>query len=519
MADARSELLAALAKIDAENRSRKRRKKQRPQRPGGPRPSGPNANKGCGTGAGGFGKGNSCAKEDGRPNSPNMPKGFAQGGKSSKAASLPATKEALAAKAESLKQMANKAGAQHLSARKKAAIRKKEKQARDAAEWQAAADAAAKKRAAMLQKIRIKKANERLNVVEKPPGKFSGTGKDIQKNHGEIETEFAKRKYADDLNKFHSEADRIESEHLDLREKLHKRRDSIESAISAKESEMHAHFMSGGDAKESARMREELAAMRKDQVDAHKAIKDAEKDRDSKLHDLVGEFTDAHAGGRASLDADAAAGKFMSPGSERAKGMDKRIGDVWNWFSRVASPAHRDAFDSTSIRFRAGGGGSHNHLAKEITIGTDDTADGILKTTVHEYGHAIESRRPSTMNALAEDYMRRRGDFMASNPGSKILGLDGCDYYECVYKRGEFRKDLRGRLYEPSHLGYARRYSDAGYDAATRANHSNDRTGRYAGGTEVYSTGVESMYHEPSQFRRRARHGFDLTLLILSGRL
>ncbi len=114
----------------------------------------------CGTGAGGFKAGNNCQKEDGIPN---LPKAFSQGGKSAKAASLPATKEALAAKAGILKQATKQAKIR--AARKKAAIRKKEKDAKAAEENKARAEAAAKKRAEMLKVIRKKKANEKLQIV------------------------------------------------------------------------------------------------------------------------------------------------------------------------------------------------------------------------------------------------------------------------------------------------------------------------------------------------------------------
>jgi hypothetical protein len=86
-----------------------------------------------------------------------------------------------------------------------------------------------------------------------------------------------------------------------------------------------------------------------------------------------------------------------------------------------------------------------------------------------------------------------------------------------VYGPGEQRQNLA--LEAPSLLGYARRYSDCQYDAATRQRFSNNSTGRFSGGTEVFSTGVESVYREPTDFRKRARHGFDLTVLILAGLL
>lgn len=532
MDDALSRLARAIARVGEELRAR-RRKKKRPQRPSGPRPSGPNANKGCGTGAGGFGAGNSCAKEDGIPNRPTSPvmrpvNAKADMAKAKAMQEKAAKKQAAKIAADKAKAEANRPIKEAKAAakakqkkieklRQAAAERKAAKGERDAAEKQAAAEAAAAKRAALLQKIRIKKANEQIKIVEKPPGLFSGTAANVQRGAGEIETEFVKRQYAEDIKKFHSEADRIESAHLDAVESLNKRGGSITAAITAKESEMHAHFMSGGDQSATVKMREELSQLRAQQAEAYKAVRAAAEERDRKLHELVGEFTRAHAGGTVSLNTQEVAGKLQAPSSKRTQESEKYIARAWQWFSRVASPAHKDAFDSTIVEFRGGGGGSHNMGERKITVGTDDTGDSIVRTAVHEYGHAIESRRSTTMKAIAEDYMRRRADFMAANHGAKILGIDGVSFYECVYRQGELRKNLQ--LSAPSHLGYARRYSDCQYDEATRTSRAGDQTGRFAGGTEVYSTGVEHMYFEPSDFRRRARHGFDITLLILAGRL
>ena len=159
--DILAELRRALAEVRARMGGRKSQKKKKVRAPGRPAKTGRKT--GCGTGAGGFGEGNDCAKEDGRPN---VPKSFAQKGKQATAASLPATKEALIAKAATLEAAAK--SAKISSARKKAAIRKKEKQAKESAEKQAADAARAKKRADTLQKIRIKKANDKVSVVGTP---------------------------------------------------------------------------------------------------------------------------------------------------------------------------------------------------------------------------------------------------------------------------------------------------------------------------------------------------------------
>lgn len=162
LAAAASRAIAALSEERARPGGSRspRKKKQRPGKVGRVNKFKNAAGSGCGTGAGGFKPGNSCQKEDGVPN---IPKSFAQKGKSGKAASLPATKEALAAKSAALKGVLKKS--KIASERKKAAIRKKEKEAKAAEEGKQRAEALAKKRAEMLKVIRKKRADEKLQIL------------------------------------------------------------------------------------------------------------------------------------------------------------------------------------------------------------------------------------------------------------------------------------------------------------------------------------------------------------------
>lgn len=128
-----------------------------------PAKTGPGA--ACGTGKGGFQSGNVCALEDGIPD---KPKSFAKGGALKKSDPKADRKKAAEMKAaEAAKKESQKKQLIYAN-RKKAAIRKKEKEAKKAAEGKAASEAAAKKKQEMLQKIRVKKANEKVSVVETP---------------------------------------------------------------------------------------------------------------------------------------------------------------------------------------------------------------------------------------------------------------------------------------------------------------------------------------------------------------
>jgi hypothetical protein len=530
--DELADLIAALSRF--EERARKPKKRKKVKTTGRPAKMGPSA--GCGTGSGGFKAGNNCAKEDGIPQRPLSQGGALKGANAKddfalakalkeKAAAKKAKKEADAkAKSIATKPQRDKARVDRKRAaekqakidelRRAAAERKAQKGERDAAERKAAQEAADKKRSEMLQKIRIKKANKKLEIVERPPSIFSGQAANIKKESGETEVAFQIRRHKQDLDKLHSESEKIESSYAKKIEDFKSEREKTMAAASAEDSAAFGN----SDIAERLKGVERAKEMRQRAAAIEKQIAASERERNERIHDLVGEFTKSHAGRTANVSADAKDYK-IAEGTRDADANDivrKASEKAWRFYSKVASPDHEEAFKITKIKTRLEAGGSHNMRDNEAIIGNTFKS---VDTAVHEYGHAVESRRPATMKALAEDYAARRDKFLVENKGSKILGMERCDYYEGVYASGEFRKDILSKLAEPSHLGYARRYSDFGYDAASRAKYKNDTSGRYEGGTEVFSTGAEALYIEPAAFRRRARHGFDITVLIMAGRL
>lgn len=184
--DAISRLIAAIAEARARmgggGRMPGKGKKNKKTKvaPRAPAKTGPSA--GCGTGAGGFKAGNNCAKEDGIPRKP-----LGQGGALKKAdakADIALAKKlrekakARRERKEALDKAKSEAARPAKEAkekqrkidylRKKAAERKAAKDQREAAEKQAAKEAADKKRAAMLQIIRVKSANTKLEIAGTP---------------------------------------------------------------------------------------------------------------------------------------------------------------------------------------------------------------------------------------------------------------------------------------------------------------------------------------------------------------
>ena len=523
--DVLAELRAALERF-AEMRRRAGPRKQKKVKMAGRRPAKMGPSAGCGTGAGGFKAGNNCAKEDGIPRKPLSQGGALKGANAKddlsrakamreRAAAKKAKKEAQdKAKSEATRPQREAARLERKKSaekqkridelRRAAAERKAQKGEREAAEKQAAAEAAAAKKAAMLQKVRIKKANEQLKVVEKPASVFSGRGDESAvQSQGEIKTEFLKRKYQKDLDAYHSEATKIEARYEKQLSEAKKDHDDA-----------YAAYRTNGS-----------SAMLDKYNSAKKRIEELEAKRDSDLHDLVGQFTVAHAGALARTDSLASSGSVfiqnaIATSQHNAAIAKKEIAKAWNWLSRVAARKHEERILGATIKLRPGGGGLHQAMngKNDITIGVDDLGIGIRKTTVHEYGHAIESANKDTLRALTEDYRAKAADFLASNKGAKYKALSAAPNYDAIHKAGEKVGDYQ--IDAPSYLGYARRYSDAGFKESMVKDYANHPdAARIDKGTEVFSTGIESVYREPSAFRKRARHGFDISLLVLAGLL
>ena len=148
------------ARMGGGRRPKKMKKLGRPAKTGG--------GTACGTGKGGFQSGNVCALEDGIPD---KPKTFAQGGALKKANPKADREKAKQLKAKEDAAAAAKARQKKLekmkaigAKKKEAAGRKAQKDAKAAADSKAAADAAAAKKKAMLQKLRITKANKQVEV-------------------------------------------------------------------------------------------------------------------------------------------------------------------------------------------------------------------------------------------------------------------------------------------------------------------------------------------------------------------
>lgn len=181
-------LAIARARASLELRARPGGGGRRPKKMKGlarPAKTGPGA--ACGTGKGGFQSGNVCALEDGIPD---KPKSFAKGGALKKSNPKADRKKAAEMKAKAAAKTASKQAVDKKKSieakRKKAAIRKKEKEAKKAADDKAAAAAVAEKKQAMLQKIRVKKANEKIDVV--------GTPKSVADELKEAKTSLASKK-------------------------------------------------------------------------------------------------------------------------------------------------------------------------------------------------------------------------------------------------------------------------------------------------------------------------------------
>lgn len=550
MGDALSSLILAISRVAAELRAR--RKKKRPQRPGGPRPSGPNANKGCGTGAGGFGKGNSCAKEDGIPNAPRTPFPKQSDAKSdlAKAAEMKkkaAEKQAAKIAADKAKSEANRPAREKrlkiAALRKAAAKRKEEKGEREAAAKQAAAEAAAKKRAAMLQKIRVKKANEQIKIVEKPAGRFSGqVDGTIAKNPGETQFQFAQRRIDADIKRLHKELDAVDSS-IDARSQ------SLKNKIEALDAEAKAAFnerralerqIAQGGADATKEQKAELDRLFNKYLATKAAREAAWKEQDGlakkhteETHAVVSEFVKTHAGGLMQVDAGS---QFLNPSAlkkSKSQFRDAFVANAkkaWSFLSSVSSPMHQQKASQIKVHLDGKKGSADyndtTEVARHGTKGRNADYHVSDRVIVHEIAHGLHygaatlpplPRQPglppplpranrdsmAATRAVKEDYDLRVSEFKAMNQGQVDLVVFHPERqsYRLFVPRGQPRLPRT-----QSYLGYANQYCDA-------------ENGNPTGATEVISVGVETMYAEPRRFRSLHRSHFDLTLLFLAGRL
>jgi hypothetical protein len=507
-------------------RAPKKNKKSK-ARPGRPAKVGPSA--GCGTGSGGFKTGNNCAKEDGIPRKP-----FSMGGalKQGPKGELQAVKAQIAVKQAkaAIKQQKQQAKDKQtsLAAKKsKAAIRKKEKEGK-AAEAQKQTDAAAAaKKKAMLQKIRVKKANEKIQVTEKdfglapaPPPMF-GRRDNLPQNPGETVVEWKTRTVKKDLEKFHAETDKLEKQYnnaiADQNDKaLQAERDHMAAA------EKYRNALLSNDKNQASISLRESTDLRGVIEASKKEAKRLEKEMAEQHHAMVAKFTHAHGGGPAqTIDTSAMPPPAKAIGVSNAdeKAGIVAVNEARAWLNKIVPKSRYSEIPLNKVHLtRAEGGGSHAGQTKEILVGVKGISTGglpedlVKKTTIHEYGHAIEDGSPDTMRALAEDYWKRVDSYRASNPG----GIKYFKHSQCSYYEAPAPIDSRSRPGEngESLLGYSRRYSDFGYDAANRGANPSPRK---AGGTEAFSTGIEHLYRNPSEFRKKARSHYDLTLLVLAG--
>ena len=553
--DALADLIATLARF--EERARKPKKRKKVKSTGRPAKMGPSA--GCGTGSGGFKAGNNCAKEDGIPQRPLSQGGALKGANAKddfarakalkeKAAAKKAKNEA-AAKAKSIatkpqreaEKLARKKSAEKQDKidelRRAAAERKAQKGERDAAERKAAQQAADKKRAEMLQKIRIKEANKKLDIIEKPADKFSGeVDTTVAKNAGETQFDFAKRRIDADLKKLHSEIDALEKRADQAEKEINNKIQQLKEDASAvdRERRENAQKISGGGRRPTKAEMDDHAKISQKHASVHESLRKAQAEKDKldsvhrkEVHKVIGEFVQSHGKGLVSVDAskkfadEAALSKTRSQYKEEFK---KNAEKVWDFFKSTLAPIHQPKIDAIKVKLDTEGGGADysdfTQTARHGTLGGNADYHISRKVIAHEIAHGLHYGRSflppepgllpkqdrvseSIRAAIKEDYDAR----VARLRSDHQQGLEQVVYHPdrpsyLMWKpKGEARTG-RGESY----LGYANQYADSELQGSISA-------------TEVISVGVEHVYDGPRWLRRHARSHFDLTVLFMAGRL
>ena len=466
---------------------------------------------GCGTGAGGFKPGNTCGKEDGIPQSPKLPT----------ARKLQAEKEAIEAKIAAdkakseakrkAKEAADKEKSIQLK-REKAAIRRQQRKLEKSRRKKEAAEKAAKKA-------------ELLAKASEPKGHEYGTFEKLEKLPGETAVEFAVRSMKKDIDAAHASLHDIDMKSKSTAAELGKAHEAALAEYKEKTAEwlreQHKKEPSQEDVDhelifiEPAYRPQHLVEAERKVEAARKAIRSHRRAVAREYHEVVARLTSAHGGGRSGVPLeDSAYPEVVRP--KKMKPLDG-VGSRSRgrqFLADVVPSIHKKTIMTAKQKLTGGGNGSYESKTHSVKYPAEDDS-----TMVHEYGHAIETKRSSTLEALAEDYKKRLSSFFAENPNSGLVRHPIVRYYDGPERaRPDGRKPLRsGYRSHSSVLGYVSRYSDFGYDAATRASHGGDS--RYLSGTEVFSTGLQAMYDNPVDFRTRARDHFNLTLVVLAGRL
>jgi hypothetical protein len=267
----------------------------------------------------------------------------------------------------------------------------------------------------------------------------------------------------------------------------------------------------------------EKALKLREQVKARtKAIEDLVAAENDEIHTLVGKFSEAHGGsiGGATLrqqDYSTYSRDFASgqqPAAEKVAVAEQKLPAVWAWLNRVTASSRLARITDTKIAFRRGAGGHHDKAAGEIEIGVEPTS--FESTAVHEYGHFIEDNNSDdTMWALAEDYWKRVDRLRSQSQEFQFFKHSDADFYSAPAPT-----KLKLSEWGSSVLGYDRRYSDFAYSGSysyRSGSFVKQGPARNAGGTEVFSTGIQALHKNAAEFRKKTRSHFDLTMLVLAG--
>jgi hypothetical protein len=498
---------------------------------------------GCGTGKGGFQSGNVCALEDGIPD---KPKTFAKGGALKKSNPKADREKAAKLKAKAAAKTAAKQSADKKKSieakRKKAAIRKKQKAEKESSDKKASDEAAAKKKQEMLQKIRVKKANEQVKIV-KPADKYRGdVDQSVTKSDGETQFSFARRRVDEDLKTLHKEMDAAEKRVENKRQEVFARIKRLEGEY--KKAANDASIAQDRYLKSKTQDNKkqlEVAAVAVD--DAKQRLSSAYRERNSidsdlavEHHDIVSEFVRSHGNGLSQFNSedqflDAAflektKSKFAPAFKENAKA-------AWAFLSKVAAPVHQAKGRAVKVKLDTKGGDAEYIDGTEVARhgvrgnGAHNTSAG---TIIHEIAHGLHyGAKPETSPlpvpsslklpsdqqardwlespgyrarlAIKEDYDARVAALMSRSPQGveQIAYHKDRQHYRMWKPKGEQRQ-------RESYLGYSSQYADA-------------ENGNPTGATEVISMGVETLHRDPRAFRRDYRSHFDLTVLFLAGRL
>ncbi len=496
--------------LEIEERAKRRKRKGRTggrkalKKPkAGRRPAkGGKANKGCGTGAGGFAAGNQCALEDGVP----QPLKQVNVKKTRIKAKQLAVKEQAAAKAAKMKQAVKRVVKKMRDNGKKIKIQVASGKLKVTGTGQNVADA-----------IKLMKADKDLKIVGTPKSikqqleemkKRREAMRDTSpKRAGETELEYQKRKNKPEWDKFERDTAATDKKFGLMKEELIEERADIlrsEGDLQLKVDKLERNKSTGGD-KELEETYDKIYALRDKRYALEQEYNGLDAKHEEALMADLAKFTKSRSGSHVSAKFTNNIDKKAGRTSKWKKPFEKNAKETEEWFSKHVSSDFQNELDDVRMFLSKSSSGSNFDRAHysgnlhSVHFGTLGNAKHMTSKPViaHELGHAMSGRLPKHEAAITRFHDEKVAAYLKENPSAKEVAFSSSSRYYRGYR------DSSGK----SVYGYYLEYSGFDHNAYRKTTR----------GIEIPSTGMEAMMREPLRFRKENKEHFEMTAFYMAG--